>query len=234
MKSLFVCLLLALAGQSFAQTENEFIEYLLEIQSQAEEVHDRLESIFNDIRFQMSEQLVELNQQLIGRMNSALEEVQDIRDNTEAFVGESSAPASCVDVVVANWGVEINLVGEALSRCASRANLEITARTADVHAALEEAQIESTELQNIVVRGFIDWNAIDFTEELADVINSQVENRLDYFNRITQPALDRVLQGVSDLDDNLLPEIMSCVERGVERFNNYGQVIRDTLSFCSQ
>uniref|UniRef100_A0AAG5DH89 Protein TsetseEP domain-containing protein n=1 Tax=Anopheles atroparvus TaxID=41427 RepID=A0AAG5DH89_ANOAO len=234
MKSLFVCLLLALAGQSLAQSQDEFIEYLLEIQSQAETVHQQMETTFDNIRFSMSDQLVELNQQLISRMNSALEEVEQIREDTEAFVGESSAPASCVDVVVANWVTEIEWVGQALSRCASRANIQITSRTADVHAALEEAQVASTELQNIVVRGFIDWNAIDFTEELADIVGAQINERFDYFTRITQPALERVLQGVLDLDDNLLPEIVTCVERGVERFNNYGRVIRDTLSFCSQ
>ncbi|XP_058119690.1 uncharacterized protein LOC131284261 [Anopheles ziemanni] len=234
MKSLFVCLLLALAGQSLAQSENEFIQYLLDIQTQAEEAHDVMESAFNNLRFRLSEELVQLNEQLISRMNSALQEIQDVREDTEDFVGESAAPASCVDVAVANWAVEIDLVGEALSRCASRANVEITSRTAEVHAALENAQIESTELQNIVVRGFIDWNAIDFTEELADVVGAQIENRLDYFTRITQPDMERILQGVSDLDDNLLPEIVTCVERGVERFSNYGQVIRDTLFFCAQ
>uniref|UniRef100_A0A182IVY5 Protein TsetseEP domain-containing protein n=1 Tax=Anopheles atroparvus TaxID=41427 RepID=A0A182IVY5_ANOAO len=157
-----------------------------------------------------------------------------IREDTEAFVGESSAPASCVDVAVANWAIEIDWVGQALSRCASRANIQITSRTADVHAALENAQVASTELQNIVVRGFIDWNAIDYTEQISAIVGSQINERYDYFTRITQPALERALQGIFDLDDNLLPEIVTCVERGVERFNNYGRVIRDTLFFCSQ
>ncbi|XP_035906994.1 uncharacterized protein LOC118509873 [Anopheles stephensi] len=234
MKSLFVCLLLALAGQSLAQSENDFLEYLMDIQSRAEEVHQMMENTFDDIRSQMSDQLVELNRQLIARMNEALEEIEDVREDTEAFVGDSSAPGTCVDVVVANWGNEIEWVGQALSNCASRANLEITARTADVHAALEAAQVASTELQNIVVRGFIDWNAIDYTEELSDIVGAQIEDREDYFHRITHPNLNRVLQTIADLDDNLLPEIVTCVQRGVERFSNYGQVIRDTLSFCSQ
>ncbi|XP_049549437.1 uncharacterized protein LOC125960216 [Anopheles darlingi] len=234
MKSLFVCLLLALAGQSLAQSENEFVEYLMEIQTQAETVHQAMEETFDNIRFSMSEGLIELNRQLIARMNEALEEIDEIREDTEAFVGESSAPASCVDVVVANWEREIDFAGQALSRCASEANVQIASHTADVHNALEAAQIASTELQNIVVRGFIDWNAIDATEELADVVGAQIEERDDYFNRITHPALERVLQSVLDLDDNLLPEILTCVNRGVERFGNYGQVIRDTLSFCSQ
>ncbi|EAL39148.2 AGAP009691-PA [Anopheles gambiae str. PEST] len=234
MKSLFVCLLLALAGQSLAQSQDEFVEYLLEIQSQAESVHQLMEGTFDNVRFSMSDELVELNRQLIGRMNEALEEVEQIREDTEAFVGESSAPASCVDVAVANWAVEIEGVGQALSRCASRANIQITSRTADVHAALEAAQVQSTELQNIVVRGFIDWNAIDYTERISEIVGAQIQEKYDYFQRITQPNLERVLQAIFDLDDNLLPEIVTCVNRGVERFNNYGRVIRDTLFFCSQ
>ncbi|XP_049280693.1 uncharacterized protein LOC125762539 [Anopheles funestus] len=234
MKSLFVCLLLALAGQSLAQSENEFLEYLLEIQSQAEAVHEMMEDTFDNIRFSMSDQLVELNRQLIARMNEALEEVEQIREDTEEFVGESSAPAACVNVAVANWENEIELVGEAFSRCASQANIQITSRTADVHAALEAAQIASTELQNIVVRGFIDWNAIDSDEQLSVIVGDQIENREDYFVRITRPNLERVLEGIDDLDENLLPEIVTCVNRGVERFNNYGRVVRDTLFFCGQ
>uniref|UniRef100_A0A182ME63 Protein TsetseEP domain-containing protein n=1 Tax=Anopheles culicifacies TaxID=139723 RepID=A0A182ME63_9DIPT len=234
MKSLFVCLLLALAGQSLAQSQNDFVEYLLEIQSKAEGVHQMMEDTFDNIRFEMSEQLIELNRQLISRMNEALEEVEQIREDTEAFVGDSSAPATCVNVAVANWETEIDWVGQAFSRCASQANIEITSRTADVHAALEAAQVASTELQNIVVRGFIDWNAIDSNEQLSVVVGAQIDYIEDYFHRITHPDLDRVLAQISDLDDNLLPDIVTCVNRGVERFNNYGQVIRDTLFFCSQ
>uniref|UniRef100_A0A182PZK5 Protein TsetseEP domain-containing protein n=1 Tax=Anopheles farauti TaxID=69004 RepID=A0A182PZK5_9DIPT len=234
MKSLFVCLLLALAGQSLAQSENEFVEYLLEIQYQAEAIHQLMEGTFDNVRFSMSDQLVELNRQLIGRMNEALEEVEQIREETEAFVGDSSAPASCVNVAVANWEIEIDLAGQALSRCASTANIQITSRTADVHAALEAAQVASTELQNIVVRGFIDWNAIDYTEQISSIVGAQIQDKYDYFTRITQPNLERTLQAIFDLDDNLLPEIVTCVERGVERFSNYGRVIRDTLFFCSQ
>ncbi|XP_050078464.1 uncharacterized protein LOC126565334 [Anopheles maculipalpis] len=234
MKSLFVCLLLALAGQSLAQSQNDFLEYLMEIQSRAEEVHQMMEDTFDDIRFQMSDQLVELNRQLIAHMNEALEQIEDVREETEEFVGESSAPGACVDVAVANWANEIEWAGRALSNCASRANIEITSRTANVHAALEAAQVASTELQNIVVRGFIDWNAIDYTEELSDIVGAQIDDREDYFHRITHPNLERVLETVADLDDNLLPEIVTCVDRGVERFRNYGQVIRDTLFFCSQ
>uniref|UniRef100_A0A182QDX0 Protein TsetseEP domain-containing protein n=1 Tax=Anopheles farauti TaxID=69004 RepID=A0A182QDX0_9DIPT len=213
MKSLFVCLLLVLAGQTLAQSENEFVEYLLEIQYQAEAIHQLMEGTFDNVRFSMSDQLVELNQ---------------------AFVGDSSAPASCVNVAVANWEIEIDLAGQALSRCASTANIQITSRTADVHAALEAAQVASTELQNIVVRGFIDWNAIDYTEQISSIVGAQIQDKYDYFTRITQPNLERTLQAIFDLDDNLLPEIVTCVERGVERFSNYGRVIRDTLFFCSQ
>uniref|UniRef100_A0A182F256 Uncharacterized protein n=2 Tax=Anopheles albimanus TaxID=7167 RepID=A0A182F256_ANOAL len=234
MKSLLVCLLLALAGQSLAQSQEEFVEYLLEIQYQAEAIHQLMEGTFDNVRFSMSDQLIELNRQLIARMNEALEEIEQIREDTEAFVGESSAPANCVDVAVANWEIEIEWAGQALSRCASEANVQITSRTADVHAALENAQIASTELQNIVVRGFIDWNAIDYTEQISSIVGAQIEDKYDYFTRITQPALERALQGVFDLDDNLLPEILTCVNRGVERFSNYGRVIRDTLFFCSQ
>uniref|UniRef100_A0A182M8H2 Protein TsetseEP domain-containing protein n=1 Tax=Anopheles culicifacies TaxID=139723 RepID=A0A182M8H2_9DIPT len=234
MKSLFVCLLLALAGQTLGQSQEEFVEYLLEIQYQAEAIHQLMEGTFDNVRFSMSDQLVELNRQLISRMNDALEEVEQIREDTEAFVGESSAPASCVNVAVANWEIEIDWVGQALSRCASQANIQITSRTADVHAALEAAQVESTELQNIVVRGFIDWNAIDYTEQISAIVGAQINDKYDYFTRITQPTLERVLQAIFDLDDNLLPEIVTCVDRGVERFNNYGRVIRDTLFFCSQ
>ncbi|XP_052899343.1 uncharacterized protein LOC128305779 [Anopheles moucheti] len=234
MKSLLVCLLLALAGQSLAQSDNDFLEYLMDIQSQAEDAHERMEETFDNIRFSMSDLLVELNRQLISRMNEALEEVEQIREDTEAFVGDSSAPATCVNVAVANWETEIDWVGQALSRCASQANVQITSRTADVHAALEAAQIASTELQNIVVRGFIDWNAIDSNEQLSVIVGDQIEYREDYFNRITRPNLERVLQGIDDLDENLLPEIVTCVNRGVERFSNYGQVIRDTLFFCAQ
>ncbi|ETN61552.1 hypothetical protein AND_006786 [Anopheles darlingi] len=234
MKSLFVCLLLALAGQSLAQSQDEFVEYLLEIQYQAEAIHQLMEGTFDNVRFSMSDQLIELNRLLIARMNEALEEIEEIREDTEAFVGESSAPATCVNVAVANWEIEIDWAGQALSRCASEANVQITSRTADVHAALENAQIASTELQNIVVRGFIDWNAIDYTEQISSIVGAQIEEKYDYFTRITQPALERALQGVFDLDDNLLPEILTCVNRGVERFSNYGRVIRDTLFFCSQ
>ncbi|XP_035778128.1 uncharacterized protein LOC118459150 [Anopheles albimanus] len=234
MKTLLVCLLLALAGQSLAQSQDEFVDYLIGIQNEAEAVHQMMEETFDNIRFSMSEGLIELNRQLIARMNEALEEIEEVREDTEAFVGESSAPASCVDVVVANWEREIEWAGQALSRCASNANIQITSRTAEVHDALEAAQIASTELQNIVVRGFIDWNAIDATEELGDIVSPQIDERESYFRLITQPALERALQGVLDLDDNLLPEVLSCVNQGVGRFSNYGQVIRDTLSFCSQ
>ena len=72
------------------------MEYLLEIQYQAEAIHQLMEGTFDNVRFSMSDQLVELNRQLIGRMNEALEEVEQIREDTEAFVGESSAPATCL------------------------------------------------------------------------------------------------------------------------------------------
>ncbi|XP_052864130.1 uncharacterized protein LOC128270754 [Anopheles cruzii] len=233
MKSLFVCLLLALAGQSLAQSQDEFVEYLLEIQYEAEAIHQLMEGTFDNVRFSMSDRLVDLNRQLIERMNQGLEEVEQIRIETEEFVGSTTAPAACVTVATANWDIEIEWVGQALSRCASTANIEITSRTANVHAALEAAQIASTELQNIVVRAFIDWNAIDYTEQISQIVGVQVASIYDYFIRITQPQLENVLQAIHNLEAQLLPEVLTCVNRSVERLNNYSRVIRDTLFFCA-
>ncbi|KAL1380855.1 hypothetical protein pipiens_001068 [Culex pipiens pipiens] len=233
MKGFLVCLLLALAGQSLAQSQDEFVEYLLEIQNQAETVHQLMEGTFDNVRFTMSDQLIELNRDLIARMNSALEEVEEIRDDTEEFVEASTADQRCIDVATSNWELEIEWVGQALQRCAAQANLEITGATAGVHGAIEDAQVQSTELQNIVVRGFIDWNAIDYTEQLSTIVGEQIEQKYQYFQTVTQPLLERRLQAIFDLETDLLPRTLTCVNRGVERFQNYARVIRDTLFFCS-
>ncbi|XP_055587452.1 uncharacterized protein LOC129739927 [Uranotaenia lowii] len=233
MKAVFVCLLLALAGQSLAQSQEEFIEYLLEIQYQAESVHQMMEGTFDNVRFTMSEQLIELNRDIIEEMNEALVQVEDIKESTEAYVEASDAPQVCIDVSVANWALEIEWVGQALQRCAGDANIEITRATADVHAALEYAQVSSTDLQNIVVRGFIDWNAIDYTESLSSVVGTQIEQAEYFFRVATQPMLERELQDIFDLRTDLLPRIERCINRGLERFNNYARVIRDTLYFCT-
>ncbi|KXJ74281.1 uncharacterized protein LOC109402253 [Aedes albopictus] len=228
----FLCLLLAIAGQSLAQSQDEFVDYLLEIQAQAETVHQLMEGTFDNMRFTMSDQLIDLNRDLIARMNGALEEVEQIKEDTEELVSGSSAQQACLDVATANWELEIEWVGQALQRCASQANLDITGATADVHSAIEDAQVQSTELQNIVVRGFIDWNAIDYTESISTIVGAQINEKYEYFQQVTQPALERTLQEIFDLRTDMLPRIMTCVDRGVERFNNYARVIRDTLHFC--
>ncbi|XP_058442850.1 uncharacterized protein LOC131425198 [Malaya genurostris] len=232
MKAFFVCLLLALAGQSLAQSQDEFVEYLLELQEQAEAVHQIMEGTFDNMRFTMSDQLIELNRELISRLNDALVQVEEIRDDTEKLVDDSDADQSCIDVAVANWEIEIEWVGQALQRCASQANLAITRATADVHGAIEDAQAQSTELQNIVVHGFIDWNAIDYTESISVIVGARIEQRHQYFVNVTEPRLERRLQEIFDLTTETLPVISTCIDRGVERFSNYARVIRDTLFFC--
>ncbi|XP_065081867.1 uncharacterized protein LOC135704362 [Ochlerotatus camptorhynchus] len=232
MQKFLVCLLLALAGQSLAQSQDEFVDYLLEIQAQAETVHQLMEGTFDNMRFTMSDELIELNRDLIARMNSALEEVEKIKEDTEELVSNSDAQQICLDVATANWELEIEWVGQALQSCAGQANLDITGATADVHSAIEDAQVQSTELQNIVVRGFIDWNAIDYTESISTIVGAQINEKYEYFQQTTQPQLERTLQRIFDLKTDMLPRIMTCVDRGVERFNNYGRVIRDTLHFC--
>ncbi|XP_062542034.1 uncharacterized protein LOC134210023 [Armigeres subalbatus] len=229
---LFLCLLLAIAGQSMAQSQDEFVEYLLEIQAQAETVHQLMEGTFDNVRFTMSDQLIDLNRDLIGRMNSALEEIEQIKEDTEELVSGSSAQQICLDVATANWELEIEWVGQALQRCASEANLDITGATANVHSAIEEAQVQSTELQNIVVRGFIDWNAIDYTESISTIVGAQITQKYEYFQQVTQPFLEQNLQQIFNLRTQSLPRTFTCVDRGVERFNNYARVIRDTLFFC--
>ncbi|EDS42368.1 conserved hypothetical protein [Culex quinquefasciatus] len=230
MKGFLVCLLLALAGQSLAQSQDEFVEYLLEIQTRP-----RRAQLMEGLRHVRSHerQLIELNRDLIARMNSALEEVEEIRDDTEEFVEASTADQRCIDVATSNWELEIEWVGQALQRCAAQANLEITGATAGVHGAIEDAQVQSTELQNIVVRGFIDWNAIDYTEQISTIVGAQIEQKYQYFQTVTQPLLERRLQAIFDLETDLLPRTLTCVNRGVERFQNYARVIRDTLFFCS-
>ncbi|XP_053682359.1 uncharacterized protein LOC128732923 [Sabethes cyaneus] len=232
MKAVFVCLLLALAGQSLAQTQDEFVEYLLEIQEQAEAVHQIMEGTFDNTRFTMSEQLIELNRDLIGRMNEALIRVEEIKESTEELVSNSNAQQTCIDVAMANWEIEIEWVGHALQQCAGQANLDITRATADVHGAIEAAQAQSTELQNIVVHGFIDWNAIDYTESISTIVGARIEQRQQEFDTVTKPNLERVLQEVFDLTTDTLPRVATCITRGVERFNNYARVISDTLFFC--
>lgn len=215
-----------------AQSQDEFVDYLLEIQAQAETVHQMMEGTFDNMRFTMSEELIDVNRDLIARMNSALEEVEKIKLDTEEMVGSSDAKQICLDVATANWELEIEWVGQALQRCAQQANLDITGATAAVHGAIEDAQVQSTELQNIVVRGFIDWNAIDYTESISTIVGAQINEKYDYFQQNTQPQLERTLQRVLDLKTDLLPRIVTCVDRGVERFNNYARVISDTLHFC--
>lgn len=215
-----------------AQSQDEFVDYLLEIQAQAETVHQLMEGTFDNMRFTMSDELIELNRDLIARMNSALEEVEKIKEDTEELVSNSDAQQICLDVATANWELEIEWVGQALQSCAGQANLDITGATADVHSAIEDAQVQSTELQNIVVRGFIDWNAIDYTESISTIVGAQINEKYEYFQQTTQPQLERTLQRIFDLKTDMLPRIMTCVDRGVERFNNYGRVIRDTLHFC--
>ncbi|XP_058811467.1 uncharacterized protein LOC131676416 [Topomyia yanbarensis] len=232
MKAFLVCLLLALAGQSLAQSQDEFVEYLLELQAQAESVHQIMEGTFDNMRFTMSDQLIELNRDLISRMNTALVRIEEIKESTEAFVSESDAQQTCIDVAMANWDIEIEWVGQALQRCATQANLDITRATADVHGAIEEAQAQSTELQNIVVHGFIDWNAIDYTESISTIVGARIQQKHEYFANVTEPALERNLQEIFDLTTEMLPRISTCIDRGVERFNNYARVIRDTLFFC--
>lgn len=215
-----------------AQSQDEFVDYLLEIQAQAETVHQLMEGTFDNMRFTMSDQLIELNRELIEGMNIALEEVEKIKEDTEELVGSSDAKQICLDVATANWELEIEWVGQALQSCAAQANLEITGATVDVHGAIEDAQVQSTELQNIVVRGFIDWNAIDYTESISTIVGAQIEEKYEYFQQSTQPQLERTLQRIFDLKTDMLPRSMTCVERGVERFSNYARVIRDTLHFC--
>ncbi|XP_055551378.1 uncharacterized protein LOC129733838 [Wyeomyia smithii] len=232
MKAVLVCLLLALAGHSLAQTQDEFVEYLLGIQSEAEALHQVMEGTFDNTRFTMSDHLIELNRDLISRMNEALVEVEQIKESTEELVSNSNAQQICIDVATANWEIEIEWVGQALQRCANQANLEITRATADVHEAIERAQVQSTELQNIVVHGFIDWNAIDYTESISIIVGARIQRKREEFEG-TVLELGRVLQGIFYLTSQMLPETTTCINRGVERFNNYARVINDTLSFCS-
>ncbi|XP_053682206.1 uncharacterized protein LOC128732826 [Sabethes cyaneus] len=231
MKAVFVCLLLALAGQSLAQTQEEFVEYLLEIQAQAEALHQIMEGTFDNTRFTMSDSLIELNRDLVGRMNEALVQIEEIKLSTEELVSNSNAQQICIDVAMANWEIEVEWVGQALQRCANEANLEITRATANVHEAIERAQIQSTELQNIVVHGFIDWNAIDYTESISTIVGARIQQKEQEF-QFTVLELGRVLQGIFYLTSEMLPQTATCINRGVERFNNYARVINDTLSFC--
>ncbi|XP_055551192.1 uncharacterized protein LOC129733218 [Wyeomyia smithii] len=232
MKAVLVCLLFALAGQSLAQTQEEFLDYLMEIQAQAEAVHQIMEGTFDNTRFAMSDHLIGLNRDLIASMNDALIRVEEIRETTEELVSNSNAPQNCIDVATANWDVEITWVGQAIQQCAIQANLEITGATANMHGAIENAQTQSTELQNIVVHGFIDWNAIDYTESISTIVGARIEQRQQEFETVTEPNLERVLGEVFALTTDMLPRITTCINRGVERFNNYARVISDTLFFC--
>ncbi|XP_055632015.1 uncharacterized protein LOC129771883 [Toxorhynchites rutilus septentrionalis] len=231
-KALLVCLLLAFAGQSLAQSEDEFLEYLLNIQNKAETVHQLMEGSFDRARFAMSEQLLELNRWLVGIMNNALEEVEKLQTDMGALLNTSTALPACLTVVQNNWELEITKVGSTLQSCAAQATLDIIRVTADVHGAIEAAQPRSTELQNIVVRGFINWNALDNTEQLSAIVGAQIQEKYENFRGVTLPGIDRTVQNVYSLSAELPARIRRCAGLGVERLNNYARVVAETLSFC--
>lgn len=191
-----------------------------------------MEGTFDNARFAMSDQLIELNRELVASMNGALEEVEKVQTDIETLLNASTAQPVCLTVVRANWEIETTSVGLNLQRCAAQANSDIIRVTADVHGAIEAAQAKSTELQNIVVRGFMNWNALDNTEQLSEIVGTQIREKYELFQSVTRPGIEAALQNVINLRTELPARSAICVGRGMERLNNYARVISETLSFC--
>jgi hypothetical protein len=99
-------------------------------------------------------------------------------------------------------------------------------------AILEEAEIQSITVQNIVVNGFIDWNPLEPVIDLSLIIDGRLTVIGADFDERTAGDLRDGLARITSGRDEIEEEVRECLEVVVDRIVNNGNEVLSSLGEC--
>lgn len=191
-----------------------------------------MQGTFDNVRFIMSDELTVTNGNALNYTVRALDEIEESRVETNDFFAGLTGDSECIEAISARWETELDTAGDSISACANTADLSIETMTNNVYTILEASQKISTDLQNIVVDGFIGWNPIDAPDALSIVIDAKLTEIYTNWYAETVPALEAALDVVVQSSSVIPSEVNVCVFAVVESITDSSETLRDEAIAC--
>lgn len=217
--------------QAWGQQSN-FTQYLLDIQYEAESLHQVMQGTFDNVRFIMSDELTVTNGNALNYTVRALDDIEEIRVEVNDFFAGLTGDSECISLNAANWELEVHASGDSISACANSADVQIETMTNNVYNILDAAQKTSTDMQNIVVNGFIGWNPFDSADPLQGLIDTKLNDIYVKWYGETVPALEVVLEVVVQSSSIIPSEVNVCLLSIIQGVQASSDLIKETASEC--
>lgn len=191
-----------------------------------------MQGTFDNVRFIMSDELTVTNGNALNYTVRALDDIEETRVEVTNFLTGLTGDSECISQIAANWEIELDTAGDSISACANSADLSIETMTTNVYNILEASQKTSTDLQNIVVDGFIGWNPIDSPDALSGVIDAKLNTIYENWYAETVPALEAVLEVVVQSSSIIPSEVNVCVLSIIQTIEASSETVKETAEEC--
>lgn len=191
-----------------------------------------MQGTFDNVRFIMSDELTVTNGNALNYTVRALDDIEEIRVETNDFLAGLTGDSECISQIATNWELELDTAGDSISACANSADLSIETMTNNVYNILDASQKTSTDIQNIVVNGFSGWNPFDAPDPLSGVIDSKLNDIYEYWYAVTVPALEVVLEVVVESSSIIPSEVNVCVLSIIQGIQASSDSVKETASEC--
>jgi hypothetical protein len=211
--------------------DTEFVDYLLDIQQRAHNLHLRMQTTFEQSRGTVSQTIDTLNRVVLDGIIDASRQIDDMIQ--QVFLAEDDATnPECAQLATASWYDDIVASGQEISQCSQTADTSAGGLTTSLFEILEEAQRQSVTVQNMVVNGFIDWNPLDPVQQLSAIIDGRLNEVEGEFNRSTAVELQEGLEEMNEKRGEIEEQVQDCLEMAVERLLSSGNVLLEILQEC--
>lgn len=191
-----------------------------------------MQGTFDNVRFIMSDELTVTNGNALNYTVRALENIEEVRVATNDFFAGLTGDSACIDVIGGTWELELDTAGDGISACANSADITIETMTNNVYNILEASQKTSTDLQNIVVDGFIGWNPIDSPADLSVVIEAKLLEIYANWNAEAVPALEVALNEIVQSSSIIPSQVNVCLLSVVQSVELLSETVKEAASQC--
>lgn len=211
----------------------DFVDYLLNIQYEAEALHRVFEGTFDNTRFMMADELAKINRAIVDDLSLGLTAIDVIRVEGALIIDANQIENNnCVALATNAWVADIANAGYEISNCAAGGLVSLSQLSNRVHDIIESNQHVSTELQNIVVNGFADWNPITSVEALSQIIETRINEHYARYNSEIVSALQIALADIFNNEFVIPDRARQCAEDAVRHFYSEAKIVVDTLELC--
>lgn len=109
-------------------------------------------------------------------------------------------------------------IGDGISICSSDADLAIQRMTQRFFDALEEPQETSTQVLNLVLGKFGNWDPVNNADQISVMLTDAIRDVQDRFTNVTVPMLRQELELVFQLTIDIPKKAQVCVAEVLAKF----------------